>query len=415
VSINLKRDNVLLPVEVEVWHSSPNGRVIDKRLWLTEYGYHRIAGLEAGRTYHIWGTNQSLSVPVPYLTSGLAFDHWITPLPSQLSGGCRTHLEVLNRPLPGPTGFLWYWSGWGDDVFEEQATALKYYGEGVRRDKGTLADFKAKNGFGQGRDQHARFYNRNELGLARDLTCTAHGKNVACYLGKFGHPGGPILPAMLDMENGHNPGDVVAMDKTENSRVRFYVYGPDGNLKTNSIFDEEGEKFVPGVCKGCHNESFLPIDQTTHLYRSDVAFREAIEPIRIINAWIYNTPGITTPSVRTYIARLYPRGVNNAGSLPTEQVPPVYTAKGEDGRWLYERGIKPHCQLCHLAQASHLDWTEYDPTDMGDGHYSYAAEVIQRRFMPHAYVPYRNLWLSGAAHHIFGVDPSWEDTVVTFK
>jgi hypothetical protein len=353
-------------------------------------------------------------VPVPYLTSGLAFDHWITPLPMQLSGGCETHLEVLNRPIPDPDGFLWYFLGWGNDVFEEQKAALKYYGDGVRRDKGTLADFKVKNGFDQGRDQHASFYNRNELGLARDLTCTKNGKNVACYLGKFGHAGGPILPAMLDMESGHNPGDTVAMDKTEDSKVRFYVYGPDGVLKTNTIFDEEGEKFVPGVCKGCHNESFLPIDQTTHLYRSDVAFQQALEPIRIINSWIYNTPGITTPSVRKYIARLYPN-VNNVGSEPLEQVPPVYAAKGEEGVRLYERGIKPHCQLCHLAHDEGLDWTEYDPTDYGQYSLDYAAQVIQRGFMPHAYVPYRNLWLSGAAHHIFGLDPSWEDTVVTIE
>jgi hypothetical protein len=418
MDINLRRDNVLLPIEVHVWHWSGAERVIDKRLWLTEYGPVRIEGLEAGRPYHVWGYNQSLSVPVPYLTPDLAFDHVISPLPRRLSGSdCVNHPEVLNRPLPqAQSHFLSLYAQWGD-VSAKQAFALNYYGDGVLRDKSTLADFRAKNGFDQGQDQHAEFYNRNELGLARALTCTSRGKSLACYLHKFGHPGGPILPAMLDMESGHNAGDTVAMDKTENGPVRFYIYGPDGNLKTTTPFDEEGEKFVPGVCQGCHDNNFVPIDQTTHLYRSDVAFREALEPVRQINSWIYNVPHVTTGGVRSYIARLYPDGVDNAGSLPVEQVPPVYAAKGEESVRIYERGIKPHCQLCHMAQRSTIDWTQYDPTEWGglDGYPSYAAEVIGHGYMPHAYVPYRNLWLSGAAHHIFDAAQDWEDTVTTFE
>src|SRR4030095_7919968 len=107
------------------------------------------------------------------------------------------------------------------------------------------------------------FFNKNELGLTRRLNCRktlVNNQNIiGCYVTKFGEVGGSPDQMLADGIDGHAPGDTVAMEfspggERPERNTKFFIYGPDGKLKTKTAFDTQGyTKFVPSVCEYCHS------------------------------------------------------------------------------------------------------------------------------------------------------------------
>jgi hypothetical protein len=396
--IRTKVDRASMVVPLTVTLSQLNGTVI-RTLTINDYEYHALE-FGKGGYYKIHAAPSS-----PSLVPGhdqFEINHQVhvrdaeTP-PGYLFGNCETRNDLFVREIPEHERYL------SRGPENDENAAVAYYDEvSARSRKSTLAAFKTVNGFAAGDAVEARFYNRDELGIGRKLTCRKDSSVLACYLVKYGDPGGPVDESLDDLMNDTNPDDTVAMDWTRSRGVRFYVYAPSGQLKNGTHFDLEGEKSVPGVCQGCHGgvPTFVPIDPTTHLYRNKTERNAFSEPIRKINQMIFETPGATNASIRDYITRLYPSGVATTGAKAVEQVPPLYTDAGRES--FYSEGIKPYCQLCHLS-SGRPDWTT-SSTALSGLLSSYACRGDA---MPHGFVAHRNLWVGGALEFAFGCE-DWE-------
>ncbi len=297
------------------------------------------------------------------------------------------------------------------------ASAAAYY---ARIDpaslRASLSAFKAVNGFStQNPGVNAEFFNKNELGLGRDLTCAANGNgNFACYLRKYGHPGETPKKALHDMFANVDPGDTVAMEfsgvpgRGIGNVVKFYVFAPSGVRKLSTAFDPQGEKFVPNVCTGCHGGTpsetypdpasadigavFVPVDPSTHVY-SPVRPRTVQEDaLRQINAWVHTQTRPEAASVKDYVESMYPDGVDAPGSVAAAFVPRSYALAFRQST--YTSIIKPYCQLCHLARPV-FDWTDYGNLQAhapAVHDYTCPTPGSGPTVMPHAFVPFRNLW-----------------------
>jgi hypothetical protein len=396
--IRTRVDRASMVVPLIVTLSKLDGTVI-RTLTINDYEYHALE-FGKGGYYKIHAQPDS-----PSLVPGhdqFEINHQVHVLdadtpPGYLFGSCETRNDLFVRDIPKHEPYL----SRGPENDEDIARA--YYDEvSARSRKSTLDAFKSVNGFALGDAVEARFYNRNELGIGRALTCRKDSSVLACYLGKYGDPGGPVDESLDDLMNDTNPDDTVAMDWTRSRGVRFYVYSPSGQLKYGTHFDLEGEKNVPGVCQGCHGglPTFVPVDPTTHLYRNKTERNAASEPIRKINQMILETPEAINDSIREYITRLYPAGVTTVGAKAVEQMPPLYAAAGREA--FYTDGIKPYCQLCHLS-SGRPDWTT-SSTALSGLLSSYACRGDA---MPHGFVAHRNLWVGGALAFAFGCE-DWQ-------
>jgi hypothetical protein len=392
VRTRVDRASMVVPLDVTL--KDDHGKVI-RSFSINDYGYHTIEFGKAG-LYSISAKPNSPSL-VPGHDQFSIFHqinvHETEWAKGRTVGPCETRDDLFRRDIPEHERYL------SRGPENDEAYAIDYYDEvSASSIAGTLQAFKTKNGFAAGDAVEARFYNRNELGIGRKLTCRRDSSVLACYLVKYGEPGGPIEETLDDLMNDTNPGDTVAMEWTQRNGVRFYIYGAPGNLKNSTHFDMEGEKFAPGVCRGCHGSgTFVPIDPTTHVYRNEAERKANSEPIRKINKMIYDTPGSTTASIRQYIQRLYPNGAQNLFSPAVEQVPPLYVNAGQES--FYQNAIKPYCQLCHLG-ADRPDWTT-SQSALGPIVKQYACEG---RAMPHGFIAHRNLWDSGILKSQFGCD-----------
>jgi hypothetical protein len=396
--IRTKVDRETMVVPLTVTLSQLDGTVI-RTLTINDYEYHSLE-FGKGGYYKIHAEPSS-----PSLVPGhdqFEINHQVHVLdaetpPGYLFGTCETRNDLFVRDIPEHERYL------SRGPENDKNAAVAYYDEvSARSRKSTLDAFKTVNGFGAGDAVEARFYNRNELGIGRKLTCRKDSSVLACYLVKYGDPGGPVDESLDDLMNDTNPDDTVAMDWTRSRGVRFYVYAPSGQLKYGTHFDLEGEKYVPGVCQGCHGglPTFVPVDPTTHLYRNKTERNAASEPIRKINQMIFNTPGAINDSIRDYITRLYPSGVATAGAKAVDQMPPLYTDAGRED--FYTDGIKPYCQLCHLS-SGRPDWTTSSTALTG----LLSSYACRGDAMPHGFVSHRNLWVGGALAFAFGCE-DWE-------
>ena len=148
--------------------------------------------------------------------------------------------------------------------FGDETTAQAYYKKiGAIPAKDTFSKWLAANGFEAGfRSNDVVFFNPNEIGLGRRVNCRKTGTSapiIACYNTKFGDVGGNVDEMLEDTADLVGPGDSVAMEFSPGGlsaerNVKYYIYGPDGKLKTKTAFDTEGYvKYVPNVCNHCHN------------------------------------------------------------------------------------------------------------------------------------------------------------------
>jgi hypothetical protein len=249
----------------------------------------------------------------------------------------------------------------------DEAKANAYYASiGTRPAKDTFAKWRSVNGFTAADDQNAVvFYNPNELGLGRKVSCHTHdARYQACYVTKYGEVGGSPVTAFDDTIHNLNPGDTVAMEADRPGTfdkpplVKYYIYGPDGKLRTNTHFDSGGPKFVPGACQHCHGRpdgKFVALDPQAYQYpgvskTSPFGLDKQQEKFWKINLIVGTTHLPQADNYITFLSSLYPTqqfGWYFPGAKAVRApTPPAWQSQA----FLYENVIKPSCRTCHMWQ-----------------------------------------------------------------
>jgi hypothetical protein len=225
----------------------------------------------------------------------------------------------------------------------------------------------------------AVYYNRNELGLGRQLGCSrftdgldnngAPIEGIACFVTNHGsgfRQGEVALRAAIAGTDVRNTVSITYRPTMDPGyQVQFYVYGADGRRQEWARLDTLGPRPHPQVCMTCHggayddarhlakNAHFLPLDPSIVLFAEGGSAPDGVtraaqeERIRTFNAMALETP--LTSAQRDLIAALYGGAVTTPGSAATgDGVPPAWTTSEAD-RDFYRGVVKPYCGTCHLA------------------------------------------------------------------
>src|SRR5262249_53759608 len=111
--------------------------------------------------------------------------------------------------------------------------------------------------------EQTAYLNHNDLGFGRRMTIRrSDDGDIYAFVTNFG--GANQNPVNADEAlDGTGPGATVAMEYTplagassgpdiDPRVVKFFVYGPGGQLVNSADLDGFGQKFVPGLCQNCH-------------------------------------------------------------------------------------------------------------------------------------------------------------------
>ena len=363
-------------------------------------------------------------------------------------------VAILSRAAPGP------WIVSGDqplqlDVqelraalgLESRASADNYYAMiDPAGQAGTLDGWLDQSCF-RGRpasdSAHALYINNYDLGFGRDMFfCRDDGGNVYSYV--VNYPGlqnalehrGEF--AVVAMEYSGYP-DAADADKI----VKFYAFVPDevngGFTRMTSMnFDGRGEKYLPGVCLGCHGGSvelprllastspdvdgaLLPFDLDSFLY-TDATERRLIDPdivrsevspellrrysresqqaqFRKLNAMVLATYPLAEPrfdAVRALVNGWYgsddPAATALVGDFNGRFVPAAWGGQAS----LYADVFAQHCRACHTLRADlSKQFAGYDDfiasfTDAANG--KLTRYVFERGAMPLARLTMDRFW-----------------------
>lgn len=225
----------------------------------------------------------------------------------------------------------------------------------------------------------AVYYNRNELGLGRQLGCSrfvdghrADGspiEGIACYVTNHGagfRQGQASLQAAMDDTHVRNTVSIAYRPSLgAGYEVQFYVYGADGRRQDWARLDTLGPRPHPQVCMTCHgggydsnrhlakNARFLPLDPGIVMFADAAGVPAGVtragqeERIRAFNAMALETN--LTDAQRDLVAALYPDGAQKVGATAKgDGAPPEWRTNDAD-RDFYRNVVKPYCGTCHLA------------------------------------------------------------------
>ena len=227
----------------------------------------------------------------------------------------------------------------------------------------------------------AVYYNRNELGLGRQLGCSR-------FVDGYDATGAPMMGVACFVTN-HGPGFRQERDSLQAAmkgsavrntvcityrptmdpgyQVQFYVYGPAGRRQEWARLDTLGPRPHPYVCTNCHggayddarhltkNAHFLPLDPAMVTFGDGVSDGAPLgltragqeERIRVVNEMASETP--LTPAQQGMLGRLYADSIRVSGVPATgDDVPEAWAQNAADHDF-YREVLKPYCATCHLA------------------------------------------------------------------
>jgi hypothetical protein len=240
----------------------------------------------------------------------------------------------------------------------------------------------------------AIYYNRNELGLGRELGCSrfvdgqdANGADItgiACFVTNYGtgfRQGQVALQATVDRTDTRNTVCITYRPTMDPGyQVQFYVYAADGSRVTWARLDTLGPRPHPQVCTTCHggqydetrhlvkNARFLPLDPNLVIFAEGndrpvgLTRSGQEERVRAFNAMATETP--LTATQQTMLSHLYPNGVTTRGSTATgDVVPDAWNTVAADADF-YRGVVKPYCATCHLAGQRGLADSDFWPYGM---------------------------------------------------
>jgi hypothetical protein len=277
------------------------------------------------------------------------------------------------------------------------------------------------------------YYNKNELGLGRELGCVefddgvdATGKRlvgIACYVTNYGLAFRDVRRSLKLAAEGTHPKNTVCITYRPSMEpgyeIQFQVYGPQGSRQDWAQLDTKGPRANPHVCMNCHGgvydeqrhlakyARFLPMDPNVVVF-AQTADDPSITPgltrlgqeerIRRANHLALSTP--LTPSQREMLLELYGGHPERAGT-PSQAV--WYPAAWRGQRQhedLFDQVFKPYCLTCHMAMEKGLDGSELYTYGL------FSSPAILQRFplpavvcntfgMPNAQTTSMNFWDPG--------------------
>jgi hypothetical protein len=223
----------------------------------------------------------------------------------------------------------------------------------------------------------AIYYNRNELGLGRELGCAdfVDGQDatgapligLACFVTNFGAIFRDEVHALAMALEGATPRNTVCITYRPSMepgyQVQFYTYGADGRRQEWAQLDTLGPRPHPQVCINCHGGSydsikhlardarFLPLDPNLVGFSNDPSTARdratQEDPIRRINAAALRTP--LADAQRDMLQQLYFGGVQTPGVASQVEWTPAGWSGTPADRELYNKVVKPYCATCHLG------------------------------------------------------------------
>ena len=165
------------------------------------------------------------------------------------------------------------------------------------------------------------YYNKNELGLGRELGCALFddGKaadgtqltGVACYVVNYGTAFRDALNSLPIAAEGVHAKNTVCItfrpSLPTNYQVQFYTYNGDGDRREWAQLDTLGPRPLPQVCMNCHGGSydsekhlakyarFLPLDPNVVVFAppgtpGGVTRADQEERIRLLNSYSLRSP-----------------------------------------------------------------------------------------------------------------------------
>jgi hypothetical protein len=236
----------------------------------------------------------------------------------------------------------------------------------------SLSDYRDRTGI-------SVYYNRNELGLGRELGCSrfldGYGADgaalygIACWVTNYGsglRQGALALQATL---NGTEVRNTVCITYRPTLgpgyEVQFYVYAPDGARQEWARLDTLGPRPHPQICMTCHgggydpdrhlakNARFLPLDPSAVLFAqgagvaADVTRAGQEERIRAVNFLATTTP--LTSAQQALLNNLYGGAITTMGATATgDGVPDAWRTTAVNSEF-YRGVVRPYCSTCHMA------------------------------------------------------------------
>jgi hypothetical protein len=235
------------------------------------------------------------------------------------------------------------------------------------------------------RERAVVYYNKNELGLGRELACAdfvdgmaPDGEpliGVACFVTNYGSVFRDEVRSLAEAIEGTHPRNTVCItwrpSMDPGYQVQFYVYDGDGQRLEWAQLDNFGPRPHPQVCTGCHGGSydesrhlakfarFLPLDPNLVVFASDPRTPPELtragqeERIRLWNAASLRTP--LTPPQKELLQELYAGRVEQPGGVSQPSWRPAAWKGDPAQEALFDNVVKPFCGTCHLAGQTGAD------------------------------------------------------------
>lgn len=331
-----------------------------------------------------------------------------------------TVIVEVEVELPDANRFLTYLNA-SSPLYEESEQSAEAYYEAIDpgRQKTTLDDWLAANGFNQGHDARAVYRNAADLGFGRVMTMRTNADgSVASYVENY-----PTLEAAIDAVVNDTRDQLLATVAMEYSAhpdnpngpkyTKFYTfvgallapeYGvADGARLTKINLDGRGDKFQPGVCNVCHGgqpqplvdgkypdngytgAQFLPWDLDTFEFSTDPLFTRVAQEgeFKKLNKGALSTyPATPTSgqwsgeSARELIHGWYGGPTLPQANFDGDFVPPGWASSQNGGpqgnppnsEELYLDVVAPNCRACHVQRGRYfptgnegefIDFTSY--------------------------------------------------------
>ncbi len=273
----------------------------------------------------------------------------------------------------------------------------------------TLADWKARNGFGQpgGVEGHVVFRDAFDLGYGRDMYYRrGTDGRIAIFVDNYVvrvEPGssanyGPInVEAAIDQDRrffqGTNAIEFSPADEdgpSDNGSIainKFFTFDASGRRIASADLDGRGVKHMPGMCWACHGGQTLPLnpdgsfpaqslrsaklnllDVSLFDYSARAGFRRSDQEsaLRLLNQYVaesyavmgardINNAAINAGQWNSAFAEDLYGGRYHGLTHDDTAVPPGWQEKAgrPDGvAHLYKTVIEPHCIACHSLQGT---------------------------------------------------------------
>lgn len=229
------------------------------------------------------------------------------------------------------------------------------------------------------------YYNKNELGLGRELGCAefddglANGpKGVACFVTNYGTAFRDSNNSLrLAVEGLHSKNTVCITYRPSmpsGYQVQFYTFNGSGDRIEWAQLDYLGPRPQPNVCMNCHGgvydsekhlakyAHFLPMDPNVVIYGTDadavanhVTRADLEERIRVANYLGYKSGEALAPAQRDMLDRLYGGNIAVPEAKTTNEWYPSGWNDTQSHRELFDKVVKPNCETCHLAMQTGRD------------------------------------------------------------